>query len=535
MKRFSVHVHIFFRRPKVRIKTIFIPALVIILFFKPCFSGEEEELSLSLEECIIRTLKDNLNVAVEVINPELADASLTKAKEFFMPRLDIGFGNERTESPSYWWLEQADTVTNKDMDYSATLVQQIPMGGSFSLSLYNNRYETTAGLQVINPRYGSSLRFSLTQPLLKNFGTKVSRREILIARNNLDISYSQFEKVLIDTIYRVQEAYWNLVYAIEDYKVKQQSLELAQDLLAKNRKEVEVGKLAQIEILNAEAVVASREADILAAEALIRRSEDLLRDLLNLTEEREMSQKKIIPLDKPSLVREEISLEEALRIALEKSPDLEMRKKTIETNELNLKVARNQILPSLDLEFSFWSPGLSGTENVFNPLDPFGPPIDTIVHPPSDALKDAFGFEYDNWTVGLTLSLPLSNFTTKADVVKARMETEKSLLELKNQEKQVYLDVKDALRDVETNFKRVEAYRVARELAEKRLEAEVKKLNVGLTTNYFVLQYQDELAKERSLELKSLVDYNLALARLEKALGTSLEKRKITISQFIGE
>ena len=106
-----------------------------------------------------------------------------------------------------------------------------------------------------------------------------------------------------------------------------------------------------------------------------------------------------------------------------------MRKKTIETNELNLKVAQNQILPSLDLEFSFWSPGLSGTENVFNPVDPFGPPIDTIFHPPSDALKDAFVFKYDNWTVGLTLSLPLSNFTTKADVVKARMETEKSQLE----------------------------------------------------------------------------------------------------------
>ena len=134
-----------------RIKAILIPALVFILFFKPCLSEEEEAISLSLEECIIRTLKDNLNVAVEVINPELADASLTKAKEYFMPRLDIGFGNERTESPSYWWLEQADTVTNKDMDYSATLIQPIPTGGNFSLSLYNNRYETTAGLQVINP------------------------------------------------------------------------------------------------------------------------------------------------------------------------------------------------------------------------------------------------------------------------------------------------------------------------------------------------------------------------------------------------
>jgi len=517
----------------VKIKVSFISVLILVLFFKPCYSQQEKTLSLTLEECVIRALKDNLNVAVEVINPELADTSLTKAKETFMPRLDIGFGNERIANPSSWWLEQADTVINKDMNYSATIVQQIPTGGNFSLSLYNNRYETNSGFQVINPRYGSTLRFGLTQPLLKNFGFKVSRREIIVAQNNLDISINQFEKTVIDTIYRVEEAYWFLVYAIEDYKVKQQSLQLAQDLLAKNKKEVEVGKLAEIEILNAEAVVASREADILQAEALVLRREDVLKDLLNITEGEELSPKKIIPLDRPSFVQKEVSLEEALRMALEKSPDLKMKKKTLETNELDLKVAKNQLLPGLDLEFSYWSPGLSGTEIIFDPLNPFGPPIGTEVHPPSDALKDAFGLKYNNWTVGLTLSLPLSSFTTKADYVRAKMEIEKGLLELKNLEKQVFLEVRNAVRDVETNFKRVQAYRVSRELAQKRLEAEVKKLDVGLTTNYFVLQYQDELARERSLELNSMVSYVLSLAQLEKSLGTSLEKRNIVTSQFL--
>jgi len=517
----------------VKIKVSFIAVFILILFFKPCYSQQEEALSLTLEECVIRALKDNLNVAVEVINPELADTFVTKAKETFMPRLDIGFGNQRIANPSSWWLEQADTVINKDLNYSAALVQKIPTGGNFSFSLNNNRYETNSGFQVINPRYGSTLRFGLTQPLLKNFGFKVSRREIIVARNNLDISINQFEKTIIDTIYGVEEAYWYLVYAIEDYKVKQQSLKLAQDLLAKNKKEVEVGKLAEIEILNAEAVVASREADILQAEALVRRNEDMLKDLLNIIEDEELTPKKIIPLDMPSFVQKEISLGEALRKALEKSPDLKMKKKTLETNELDLKVAKNQVLPGLDLEFSYWSPGLSGTEIIFDPLNPFGPPIGTIDHPTSDALKDAVGFKYNNWSVGLTLSLPLSSFTTKADYARAQMEIEKSQLELVNLEKQVFLEVRNAVRDVETNFKRVQAYRVSRELAQKRLEAEVKKLDVGLTTNYFVLQYQEELARERSLELNSLVSYNLALARLEKSLGTSLEKRDIEISQFL--
>lgn len=514
-------------------KVSFISVLILILFFKPCYSQQEEVLSLTLEECVIKALKDNLNVAVEVINPELADTSVTRAKEVFMPRLDIGFGNQRIANPSSWWLEQADTVINKDLNYSATLVQQIPTGGNFSLSLNNNRYETNSGFQVINPRYGSTLRFGLTQPLLKNFGFKVSRREIIVAQNNLDISINQFEKTLIDTIYSVEEAYWYLVYAIEDYKVKQQSLQLARDLLAKNKKEVEVGKLAEIEILNAEAVVASRDADILQAEALVLRREDVLKDLLNISEDEELPPKRIIPLDRPSFIQKEVSLEEALRIALEKSPDLKMKKKTLETNELDLKVAKNQLLPGLDLEFSYWSPGLSGTEIVFDPLNPFGPPIGTIEHPASDALKDAIGFKYNNWSVGLTLSLPLSSFTTKADYARAKMEIEKSQLELVNLEKQVFLEVRNAVRDVDTNFKRVQAYRVSRELAQKRLEAEVKKLDVGLTTNYFVLQYQEELARERSLELNSLVSYILSVAQLEKVLGTSLEKRNIVTSQFL--
>jgi len=513
-------------------KSSIILVLVLTLFFKPSFSQEDRALSFSLEDCIVKALKDNLNVAVEVYNPDLADASLTKAKEFFLPRLDLGFGNERTENPSYWWLEQADVVVRKYNDYSVSLVQQIPTGGNFTLGLTGYKSDTTAGFQIMNPTYGNTLRFNFTQPLLKGFGFNVSRREIIVARNNLDISVNQFQSVLMDTIYKVQEAYWNLVYSIEDYKVKQQSLQLARDLLAKNKKEVEVGKIAPIEILNAEAVVASREADILQAEALTRRNEDVLRDLLYLTEEGEMSTKRIVPLDKPSFIRKDISLDEALKEALEKRPELRMKKINIETNELNMGVAKNQMLPGLDLQLSYWSPGLSGDRIIYPDGDPFQAAIGKEEGSATDSMRDAFKLLYDNWTIGLTLSIPLSNFTTRADYVRARMELEKSQLELENIEKQIFLDVKNAVRDIETNAKRVQAYRLARELAEERLEAEVKKLNVGLTTNYFVLQYQEGLERQRSLELKSLIDYNLAWARLEKAVGSSLEKRNIKISQF---
>ena len=150
----------------------------------------------------------------------------------------------------------------------------------------------------------------------------------------------------------------------------------------------------------------------------------------------------------------------------------------------------------------------------------------------SDSLRDAFGFRYKNWSVALTLSLPLSNVLSRAEYVKSRLELEKSQLALQDLERQIRLEVKNALREIKTSAKRVEAFRIAREWAEKRLRAEERKLQLGLTTNFFVFQYQEELANARSQELRAMVDYNLAWAKLEKAMGVSLAKRHIRLSQF---
>ncbi|MFP4082122.1 MAG: TolC family protein [Candidatus Aminicenantes bacterium] len=513
-------------------KMFFIPLLILAFISKPSFSSQAEPLSLSLEDCILKALENNLQVAVEVYNPELADVSLTRAKEEFMPRFDLSYGSEQTESPSYWWIQGAETVATDYMDYSVSILQNIPTGGQFSLSLSGYKSDSNQSFQLINPRFGNTLRFNFIQPLLRNFGFKVSRKEILLAQNNFDISLHQLQSVLLETIYRVQQAYWNLVYAIENHKVKNQSLKLARDLLAKSKKEVEVGKLAPIEILNAQAVVASREADILQAEALIRSNEDLLKNIINISEE-VVSPQKIVPVDEPTLEEREISLEEALSMAYQKRPDLKMKKTDIENKELNLGVAKNQMLPGLDLNFSYWSPGLSGDRLIYlhdNPLT--GVVVGKEEGSAANSLRDALNLLYNNWSVSVTLSLPLSNILTRADYVRAKMELEKSHIELENTQKQALLEVKDAVREIETSAKRVQAYRVARELAEKRLEAEEKKLKVGLTTNYFVLQYQEELANARSQELKALVDYNLAWAKLEKALGISLDKRNISISRF---
>lgn len=217
-------------------KTSLCLVILMALSAGSVWAAEEGDLSLSLEDCILKALENNLRVAVEVINPGLAEMSVTRAKEIFMPRFDLNLGARNTESPSFWFLEASDTSITKSSDYSVAVVKRISTGGNLSLSLTGYKSDTNQTFQLINPRYGSTLQLDFSQPLLRDFGYKVNRREILIAQNNLDISQRQFEFVLMETIYSVQDAYWNLVYAIENFNVTEQSLRLAQDLLAKNKK-----------------------------------------------------------------------------------------------------------------------------------------------------------------------------------------------------------------------------------------------------------------------------------------------------------
>jgi outer membrane protein TolC len=468
-----------------------------ILFLTAGAWAQKKEKALSLEDCILKAMENNLNVAVEVLNPELADISVSRAAEDFLPSLSFGYSLQNTNSPSISFIEGEAKISSEYSDYSASIFQRIPTGGEFSISLSSNKNESNQKFLSVNPRYSSTLRFNFTQPLLKNFGFKISRKEIIIAKYNRDISESQLKGVLMDTIYNVESAYWNFVYSIENLKAKRQSLKLAQDLLAKNKREVDVGTLAPIEILSAQTEVASREADI-----------------------------------KPAFDRKEVNLEEALLTALENRPDLQANRIDVKSKKIDLSYARNQLLPDLSVVASYWSPGISGTQIIYDILDPFGPPIGTIPGGSSDALRDAFGLKFKNWYVGLTLSIPLNSVISRAEHAQARVNLDQAIFRLKNQEQQVFLEIKNAVRGVQTDYKRVHAYRIARELAEKKLDAEEKKLKVGLTTNYVVLQYQRDLADALSAELQAIIDYNLSLARLDKALGTTLKNKNIRFSEI---
>jgi outer membrane protein TolC len=497
------------------------------------FGQEKKDLTLTLEESIIRALKNNLNVAAEVINPSLASASVSLAKQMYTPTLQLDLSGNRYEQASTGPFQANETYINKATSSSASIVQKIPFGGSLQASLSYDYSKSNQLFQSFNPSYQSRLNFVLTQPLLKNFGWTVSRKEIIVAQNNFEVSRSQFKTVLINTVYNVESAYWNLVYSIENLKTLRQALESGRDLLAKTKREVEVGTKAPIEVLNAEATVARREADILQAEAAVKRSQDQLRTLLNLGVDPLALGQSLLPADKPEFKPFAITFDDAYAQAMARRPDIETAKSTIETKTVNFRVAKNQRLPQLDLQLVKMSPGLSGQQFIYDPDNPFLPPTPGDPGGASQAFRDAFRFLYNNWTAGVTLTIPFGDVIGKAGYAYAKLDLEQAQARLKTQEQQIFLEVSDAVRALETAAKSVDAYRIARELAEKQLEAEMKKLSVGMSTNYFVLTYQDALASARSLEMRSLVDYNVAVANIAKVTGTTLETRNITLSDYI--
>jgi outer membrane protein TolC len=512
-------------------KTLGVLLIFVLAAFLPA-QQQESSINLSLEDCIVKAMKYNLGVAIEVLTPENSQYALGAANEKFLPSLAFNFFLRDEQQASYSFLEAADTLLTKQNQYNIDVTQEIPFGGNFTLSLDNSKYDTNRTGTTINPSYRSTLRFDFTQPLLRNFGYNLSRREIIVAKNNLNISEKDLLRSLQDTIYSVEEAYWGLVASIENLKVRQQSLKLAQDFLERQKRAVEVGTEAPIEILSAQSEVATREADILAAEADVKNSEDRLRVILNLmAEDPNFEFSRIIPQEMPEFEKKEISLEQAFVTALQNRPDLESTRISLKNSEINLSYANNQQLPGLNLSASYWSPGVSGTQIIYQqtPENPFGEKVGEIPGGISDAFKDVFGFRYTNWSVRLTLDLPLNTIVSRASLAQAQVDFQQATLRLKQQEQNIYLEIKQAVRAVETNYRRVEAYKIARELRQRQMDAEEEKLKVGLTTPYFVLQYQRDLATAQTTELQAIIDYNLSLANLSRAMGISLDEKNISM------
>ena len=481
---------------------------------------QERRDSIALVDAVLRALEANLDISISRKTKESRVADIIAEQAKFDPTLSLNGQYNRTVQPLN---RPVFGGTNQDLNeilkfdqrnHSLTLdvTQNLMTGANYDLNYSPSRSNVNQDVApgfLFNPAYTGGLVFTLTQPLLRNFGTDVNRTFIQVARNNAKVEEQVFLDRVLTVIATVEQNFWELVFVNENLKVAESALKAAQELLSTNRAKAKAGVMSIVDVLQAEAAVASRVEQVLVAEKAIRDQEDQFRRLLNPSEEELRQDIRLTPLDKPSQTLEAISPEETIDVALERRPEILQARKNLDTADVNVKFAKNQMLPNLSFQ---GTSGLAG-------LGKDG----------GDMVSKNFSGDFYNYGAGLVLSYPLGNRSAISQFNKRQLEGQNARSSLTSVRQQVIVSVREAVRRVQTDFKRIETTRSARIMAEKQLQAERERLNVGLSTTRFVLDFQRDLATAQGNELRAVVDYNKSLSNLARNKATTLERYSIQL------
>jgi outer membrane protein len=481
--------------------------------------GERRE-AIALVDAAIRALKSNLDITISRQTKEsrLSDIVVEQAK--FDPTLSVNGQYLRTVNPlnrpvfggTQSNLTEITIFDQRNSSVTVDAQTNLVTGGNLDLNYspaYTNVNPAVAQGFLFNPAWTGGLAMTLTQPLLRNAGLDVNKTFIRIAQNNAAVEEHVFRDRVLTVLATVEQTYWELVFANENLKVAEAALKAAQNLLAENRAKAKAGVMSIVDVLQAEAAVASRVEQILIAEKSIRDQEDQLRRLLNPGENELREDLRLTPQDPPAVALQPISLQEAIDIAIERRPEIVQAKKNVDSSELNTNFAKNQLLPTLSFQGTLGLAGLGGNLG--------------------SSVNSNFSGDFYNYGAGLVLSYPLGNRSAWSTYNKRQMEGRNAQVSLVSVRQQIIVGVREAVRRVQTDFKRIETTRSARIMAEKQLQAEQERLKVGLSTTRFVLEFQRDLATAQGNELRAIVDYNKSLSNLERHKATTLDRYNLEI------
>ncbi len=489
---------------------------------------------LTLEDAVALTLKRNLSLVVERYRRSQAVQGIEEAFGIF----DLGFLATLQQSedtrPTTSVLEEADALTTEVAVLNFDLTQLTAYGGTASLQFDNSRLESSNLAQLPNPQYKVDLDLSYTQPLLRNFGREVTRNGILVAQNNSAISRETF-KAQVETVVRdVSDRYWMLVEALEQLKVAEESLALAEELHGMNKIQVEVGTMAPLETVRSEAGVATRQEEIISRTADVENAADFLRRLLNLDHARYWDTE-IVPVTDPIVDYVVIDFDEAYAAALEKRSDVASQRLDNEIRQLQADLAHNQKKPRLDLTAGY---GLNGIDGRFIDREIFLTEGRVVVledNGYSDALGQVFDIESDGWFLQAVFAYPLQNRAARSRSIQADLRLKQGEVEMLDLEQQVLLSVRAFARAVKTAEQQIEAAKVSTKLERKNLEAEQKRYENGLSTSFEVLQIQEDLTEALSREVRAITNYRRALNAFYFAVGEILEQASVKLVDDGGE
>ena len=486
--------------------------------------NDPNALKLSLDDAVRLAIKQNLNIELSRYDFSEAGQNLYGSWGIFDPLATANLSKARSQNATTSSLQGSGSGSTTA---NAGFSQLIPTGGDYSVT-FNNRRSTTAGGfgTALTPGYTSNLGFALTQPLARDFGVDITKRGIYIARNTLGIDRELFRTSLIETSNAVEQAYLNLVYQRRFVDVVKESLFLARDQARITQIRIDVGASAPLDILQPRVQIATSEEALIAAVAAVRDAEDQLRALLNLPPA-DWS-RPILPTD--SVVYEPVTIDTESSIArsYELRPEIRENRLTTDIRRIQHLFARNQALPRADAVLGYNAAGAAGrTVNLATGQPVAGVPQTRY----SDALRQIFNNDFYGWSIGLNFSVPVFNISQRAEAKRTELEYNRSKVVDAQTRQNVAVDVRATARAIDTAAKEITASRTAREAAEQNLDAERKRYENGMTTNFQVLQVQQQLSDARAREIQSLVAYNKDIVLFHRAVGDLLDVLNIRVEE----
>lgn len=472
----------------------------------------ERQVTLSLQEAIARAMQNSLIIKVEAYNPGIKEAQITEALAAFDP---VFFGQSQFTNQDQPLGLTNTQVNGVNWQNNIGIKQQLSSGGTATLGTGDTyRDFQNKSLVTPNPSHEANLNVSLSQPLLRGFGSSVTRANIYLAQRDHRIALSQFKRKVISNLADVESAYHNLVLAQVSVDINSRLLDNTQNTYEKilARQNVDADR---VQIKQAEAAVASRRAELIRSQTVARNTSDQLKSLINDPELDLRGNVLIVPSDRPVDVPLAYNLAEQMDIALRQRTELQEARLQVERADIIIDVARNDLLPRFDVTVSAQTNGLDGgLDQAY---------VDTI-NPAN----------YIDYAASGKLEIPIGNRQAEAAFKRRKLERRQAITQMLQVAQQILLDVKVQMRDVMTAYREIEARRASRISAGEELAAITQKELVEKLTPEFLrlkLDSQQRLANAETAELQALVGYNLAILHLEQAKGTLLEYNHIAIDR----
>lgn len=500
-----------------------------------------EQRALSLDEAISMALENNNDIEVTRKNVKIAEFDLRAARGAFQPRLTGQTFYEKSTAPNVSIFSTNSETTQTTVTGNFGITGYIPSFGTVLRGDVNNQRLTTSNpISILSPQNNASLGFTITQPVFRGRSFDQNRRTIEIAKKNLALTDAQFRQKTIDTIVSVQRAYWDLVFALRNLQVQRDSLADAREQYNHNKRLVEEGQLAPIDIVAAETQVANFEQAVYDALNIVNQTENALKSLIASDRNQAIWNQALTPTDPVDLRPPDTTLAEAVNSAMANRPELELNQVQKDINEIDRRYYAELKKPQIDLVLGYNSAGVGGSQNP-NFRAPFPLPCQQDPNSPAcrqqlenlalltgNAYSGIFDNRYPTYRAGLQINLPLfGDKTAGAQYGRALVEGERLETQRAQIEQLIQIDVRNSLQAVRTAEARLRAAAIARENSAKQYESERRKLDVGQSDIYKVLDRQTAYAAARSAELRAQTELNKAIADLQRATGISLKANNI--------